>query len=59
MAGLDPAIRILLAAIKQDVDARHKAGHNEWLDQFVFTSGQPPLSSGRNASSPGTVAIRL
>jgi dodecin len=27
--------------------------------QFVFTSGQPPLSSGRNASSPGTVAISL
>jgi hypothetical protein len=27
--------------------------------QFVFTSGQPPLSSGRKASSPGTVAISL
>ena len=27
--------------------------------QFIFTSGQPLLSSGRKASSPGTVAISL
>ena len=31
MAGLDPAIRVLLLPIqrKKDVDARHKAGHDE------------------------------
>ena len=28
-------------------------------ESIVFTSGQPPLSSGRKASSPGTVAISL
>jgi hypothetical protein len=28
MAGLVPAIHVLLAAVKQDVDARHKAGHD-------------------------------
>jgi len=28
MAGLVPAIHVL-AAIKKDVDARHKAGHDE------------------------------
>src|SRR5215475_982085 len=29
MAGLVPAIHVFLAARKQDVDARHKAGHDE------------------------------
>jgi hypothetical protein len=30
MAGLDPAIHVfVLGSIKQDVDARHKAGHDE------------------------------
>jgi hypothetical protein len=28
MAGLDPAIHVLIASTK-DVDARHKAGHDE------------------------------
>jgi hypothetical protein len=28
-AGLDPAIHALPVAIKEDVDARHKAGHDE------------------------------
>jgi hypothetical protein len=28
MAGLVPAIHALLAAIRKDVDARHKAGHD-------------------------------
>ena len=33
MAGLVPAIHaFLLYARKQDVDARHKAGHDEKLD---------------------------
>jgi hypothetical protein len=30
MAGLDPAIHVLLLCSK-DVDARHKAGHDEWM----------------------------
>jgi hypothetical protein len=29
MAGLVPAIHVLLAAKKKDVDARHKAGHDD------------------------------
>jgi hypothetical protein len=29
MAGLDPAIHVFLFADFQDVDARHKAGHDE------------------------------
>jgi hypothetical protein len=28
MAGLVPAIHVLLAALEKDVDARHKAGHD-------------------------------
>jgi hypothetical protein len=28
MAGLVPAIHVLLARKKEDVDARHKAGHD-------------------------------
>jgi hypothetical protein len=31
MAGLVPAIHVFLALGKQDVDARHKAGHDELL----------------------------
>jgi len=29
MAGLDPAIHVFLQDRKEDVDARHKAGHDE------------------------------
>jgi hypothetical protein len=29
MAGLDPAIHVFVAERKEDVDARHKAGHDE------------------------------
>ncbi len=29
MAGLDLAIHVFVAAGKEDVDARHKAGHDE------------------------------
>jgi len=31
MAGLDPAIHVLLCdgSVKKDMDARHKAGHDE------------------------------
>ena len=28
MAGLDPAIHVLACTVKEDVDARHKAGHD-------------------------------
>jgi hypothetical protein len=31
MAGLDPAIHAFLRREFQDVDARHKAGHDELL----------------------------
>jgi hypothetical protein len=29
MAGLVPAIHVFVHSIKKDVDARHKAGHDE------------------------------
>jgi len=29
MAGLAPAIHVLRTNLKEDVDARHKAGHDE------------------------------
>jgi hypothetical protein len=29
MAGLVPAIHVFVAPTKKDVDARHKAGHDE------------------------------
>jgi hypothetical protein len=29
MAGLDPAIHVFLSRGTKDVDARHKAGHDE------------------------------
>jgi hypothetical protein len=29
MAGLVPAIHVLLSAASKDVDARHKAGHDD------------------------------
>jgi hypothetical protein len=32
MAGLVPAIHVLFCRMKKDVDARHKAGHDEWSD---------------------------
>jgi hypothetical protein len=32
MAGLVPAIHVLCRAMKEDVDARHKAGHDEESD---------------------------
>ena len=37
MAGLVPAIHVLLAATAKDVDARHKAGHDEIVgDRALF-----------------------
>jgi hypothetical protein len=39
MAGLVPAIHVFKAAQRLDVDARHKAGHDEWeatAPQFGF-----------------------
>ncbi len=45
MAGLVPAIHVFLSKCSQDVDARHKAGHDElrWNAQFHW------LHSGSNA----------
>jgi hypothetical protein len=31
MAGLVPAIHVLLGLLAEDVDARHKAGHDDKL----------------------------
>jgi hypothetical protein len=40
MAGLDPAIHVLLAGCTKDVDARHKAGHDE-VNQGNGTAALP------------------
>jgi hypothetical protein len=32
MAGLVPAIHVVFCRLKKDVDARHKAGHDERSD---------------------------
>ena len=39
MAGLVPAIHVLLASSPEDVDARHKAGHDdgEFVDRAMTT----------------------
>jgi hypothetical protein len=37
MAGLVPAIHVLLAAKKKDVDARNKCGHDEGKVYRVLT----------------------
>jgi hypothetical protein len=38
MAGLDPAIHVFVAVEKKDVDARHKAGHDEVIYAPIFSS---------------------
>jgi hypothetical protein len=50
MAGLVPAIHVFLAEVLQDVDARHKAGHDrvETLEQK-----QTVLQSFGGTGSPG------
>jgi hypothetical protein len=43
MAGLVPAIHVFVAAKKEDVDARHKAGHDEMrYPEPGFPKGLPP-----------------
>jgi hypothetical protein len=70
MAGLVPAIHVFLVKCCQDVDARHKAGHDESkqhsllllradLSSYFFTSGHSLASSGFAASSGEIVAISL
>jgi hypothetical protein len=36
MAGLDPAIHDFLATVGKDVDARHKAGHDEGENWRIY-----------------------
>jgi hypothetical protein len=43
MAGLVPAIHVLLMATYKDVDARHKAGHD--VDWLVVASTITPAAS--------------
>jgi hypothetical protein len=33
MAGLVPAIHVFTTSGKEDVDARHKAGHDEFVER--------------------------
>jgi len=41
MAGLVPAIHVFLFAFGKDVDARHKAGHDERLNGRNSDRTQP------------------
>src|SRR5271163_649947 len=43
MAGLVPAIHVLLAVSLKDVDARHKAGHD--VDRLVRSARNHPVSA--------------
>jgi hypothetical protein len=36
MAGLVPAIHVLLVSAPKDVDARHKAGHHDNTSDLVY-----------------------
>ena len=36
MAGLDPAIHVFLFLVSKDVDAQHKAGHDDSLILLVL-----------------------
>jgi hypothetical protein len=62
MAGLVPAIHVLDKQ-KKDVDARHKAGHDDVKNgrgaiRYFFTSEHSGFG-GPNASSPEMVASTL
>src|SRR5215475_10792833 len=41
MAGLVPAIHVFASERKKDVDARHKAGHDEMATPFTLRAYQP------------------
>jgi hypothetical protein len=41
MAGLDPAIHVFLSGGTKDVDARHKAGHDEFVAPRTFAAWHP------------------
>jgi ketosteroid isomerase-like protein len=43
MAGLDPAIHVFLAYCSKDVDARYKAGHDDYSWEI---SAQTRLAAG-------------
>jgi hypothetical protein len=49
MAGLIPAIHVFPAREKEDVDARHKAGHDEWS---VQPDVRPPDASHVSVAQP-------
>jgi antitoxin HigA-1 len=51
-AGLDPAIHVLRREIK-DVDARHKAGHDEFSDRCYDANMKNRLVRGLKPMHPG------
>jgi hypothetical protein len=52
MAGLVPAIHVLLSMCRKDVDARHKAGHDEKSKAKTYLAGAAFAErSGRFAAS--------
>ena len=59
MAGLVPAIHAFLARWSKDVDARHKAGHDErGAPHHEGLSKVNPWLGGPLKLSPKTVSIR-
>ena len=53
MAGLVPAIHVFLSSMKEDVDARHKAGHD--VEKVIVI---PRQSEIRTQSERCTVSTR-
>jgi len=50
MAGLVSAIYVFLAALPEDVDARHKAGHDELGGETGLQPEAPDCASGNTAN---------
>src|SRR2546425_768767 len=67
MAGLVPAIHVFALSSKKDVDARHKAGHDDWIDAPYIPMtrfGHPEGSVGwakslAEVSMVGTARLRF
>src|ERR1700736_2269738 len=63
MAGLVPAIHVLLVAPKVDVDARHKAGHDDGRiirvrrDELGYTLNRSTAFSSQARPRPGPRAV--
>ena len=55
MAGLDPATRVFGEGKEEDVDARHKAGHDGDREVWEFSR---PVNSGEKPDNLRILAMR-